>query len=153
MRRNPIQTSRRLRYALAYLALAWMQLNVLCNPFSPNHILRWLRYSNLEQSPNNRLEQADDSISIDWILFIEDFTLADAKPAQPEAPIRLELPPEMDDLITIRPRMRLSLVTPPIQSASITHSLHLITSSFCLLSRRQDHNPGASQPETCRLRC
>ena len=95
----------RLQILTLVMAMTGLVLNVFCNPFSPNQVLQWACAPRIAQSDASRHDRCEligstNSSSEDL--------LSENDQDQTGGRSELDLPPEIDDTVAIRPRARLS---------------------------------------------
>ena len=99
---------RRFQLMTTVMAVMGLVLNVFCNPFSPTQILQWVDTLDPAQSHSIRLPCRDSSGWVDPDSASNGSLLGVSDSDQSDERSDLDLPPDIDDTIAIRPRPRLS---------------------------------------------
>jgi hypothetical protein len=153
MRRSTRQQRQFVQKLIACLSLALVEFNVLCNPFSPIQILRWVQSSNLERSTANSLADTVAETSSEWSVDAGKTNLPGAQPDRAKPPPRLELPPEIDDVVAIRPRLRMVGFRLPTIDYSLPAPVPEFLSNFAESDESQVAHRISIQKQLGRLRC
>jgi hypothetical protein len=99
---------RRLQLMTTVMALMGLVLNVFCNPFSPIQLIHWLSARQEAQVHSLRPACRDNATSPDPSSGVDGALQAAKNSDQADDRPKLDLPPDLDDTIAIRPRPRLS---------------------------------------------
>jgi hypothetical protein len=100
------QPMRRLRLLITILAMMGMELDVLCNPFYPLQILRWIQPFDPDASDANGPPDVKALGSADRNAPVEKTPLDGQQSDELESRLQIHQPPEMHDLVALRSKTR-----------------------------------------------
>jgi hypothetical protein len=153
MWRNPKAQNWRFPQVVGLLALVWMEFNVLCNPFSPIEILRWVESSDRRCETSTCLGTGVAETSIERKAVTGTTNLPNGRPDQSKAPVRLKSSPEIDDVIAIPPRLRLVGFRLPTLDFSLPAPVPEFLSNSANPDETQVADRLSIQKQLGRLRC
>ena len=147
------QPMRRLQLILAILAMMGMEWDVLCNPFSPLQILRWLRACELNETV------AKGPAAVKAATSADDGTPAgqestDGRNARwPKGRSQLDTPSDMHDVIVVRSKTRKSTLSRFILASADIDWLGAVAPAQTSTRHRPRQRPISLLHQICRMQC
>lgn len=140
---------RRLQLALTILAMVGMVTNVICNPFSPSQVLRWILCFSTQEADSNGPPSLDSAVRAS--------SVDDAHRGwQPGSPKKhrssLDVPADVDDVVVVPAKLR-STLTPLINGASANLAIAPGLFGGAQVTHFHNPHPASALPQLCRFRC
>jgi hypothetical protein len=149
----PRELKRRLPLVIAVVAMIGMELDVLCNPFSPLQILNWLQPTDRDAGETRSPSVAVASDGGSGDASFEKSTLRAGPSGRPKRGPRLDRPLEIHDLIALRSKTRSAAAPLNGTSNSFVRPLDAILPGCGPESHLHHPHPVSLLREYCRMLC